>query len=171
MRRINSRAIGFLVELTMRRKSSRAIGFIGDNEKKKQQAYIGFLGELPPTSTSTALPLAVFGNDVPSASLLNKDLSSISSTLPYCSPSVQGSVLHKLRLPTSLDSLKPSIFYSSWEPGVQLAPISDAGERVLVAQLIAELNTKFNVNLDPNFTTCRDVELNLDNSATEVPNE
>ena len=58
--------------------------------------------------------------ELPSASLLPKDPSSMSSTLLNCPPMVQGSPILKLRLPTSLDSLKPTIFHTAWIRGLSL---------------------------------------------------
>ena len=104
---------------------------------------------------------------MPSASPQPKDLSSTSSTLLNCTPSAQGSPILKLRLPTSLDSLKPTIFHAAWIPDIRLVPINEPGERTLISQLIDELNRKFDVNLESNFSTSRDVEPSLDGSATE----
>ena len=106
--------------------------------------------------------------ELPSASLLPKDPSSTSLTLLNCPPTAQGSPILKLRLPTLLDSLKPTIFQTAWIPDIRLVPISEAGERALISQLIAELNRKFDVNLDTNFSTSRDVEPSLDGSALEA---
>ena len=84
-----------------------------------------------------------------------------------CTPSAQGSPILKLRPATSLDSLKPTIFHAAWIPDIRLVPINEPGERTLISQLIDELNRKFDVNLDSNFSTSRDVEPSLDGSATE----
>ena len=119
---------------------------------------------MPP---STASPLVIVRGELPSASLLPKDPSSMSSTLLNCLPTAQGSPILKLRLPTSLDSLKPTVFHTAWIPDIRLLPISEAGERTLICQLIAELNMKFDVNLDSNLSTSRDVEPSIDSSATE----
>ena len=104
---------------------------------------------------------------MPSASPQPKDPSSTSSTLLNCTPTAQGSPILKLRLLTSLDSLKPTIFHTALIPDIRLVPISEVGERALISQLIVELNRKFDVNLDSNFSTSRDVEPSLDSSATE----
>ena len=122
---------------------------------------------LPSLVPSTASPLAILRGELPSASPQPKDPSSTSSTLLNCTPLAQGSPILKLRLPTSLDSLKPTIFHAAWIPDIRLVPINEPGERTLISQLIDELNRKFDVNLDTNFSTSRDVEPSLDSSATE----
>ena len=107
---------------------------------------------LPSSHTSTASPLAPKGLELPSASSPTHDLSSTSSTLLNCSPSAQGSVLLKLRLPTSLDSLKPIVFQAQWLHGLHLTATGEDGEREIISNLITELNLKFNANLDQTLT-------------------
>ena len=75
---------------------------------------------LPSLPPSTASPLVIVRGELPSASLLPKDPSSMSSTLLNCPPMVQGSPILKLRLPTLLDSLKPTIFHTAWIRGLSL---------------------------------------------------
>ena len=67
----------------------------------------------------------------------------------------QGSFLARLRLPALLDSLKPLSFQGSWTPYLLLAAATEPLERELAECLIAELNSKFEVNLDKNFYTGR----------------
>ena len=105
---------------------------------------------------------------MPSASSPAHDLSSTSSTLLNCPPSAQGSVLFKLRLPTSLDSLKPIVFQAQWLHGLHLTATGEDGEREIISNLITELNLKFNANLDQNFSTSRDGVGDLDESSTDV---
>ena len=66
------------------------------------------------------------------------------------------------RLPASLDSLKPAVFSGTWYPDLILVPTSEADERKLMDKLIQELNCRFDVNLDRNYSTCRDVVNNSD---------
>ena len=122
---------------------------------------------LPASRVSTASPLASTGLELPSASSPTLDLSSTSSTLLNCSPSAQGSVLLKLRLPTSLDSLKPIVFQAQWLHGIQLSPTGEDGEREIFSKLISEINLKFNANLDKNFSTSRDVEADVEESCAD----
>ena len=126
---------------------------------------------LPASDTSTASPLVNVGLELLSASSPIPGPSSTSSTLLNCPPSVQGSICFKLRLPTSLDSLKPTVFQARWIPGLQLTPTCEAGEREIISSLLNELNAKFDVNLDTNFSTNRDVAGDLDDSGTDSPSD
>ena len=74
-----------------------------------------------------------------------------------CSPPVQGLCLvQRLRLPASLDSLKPIIVVMDGISNTYMLPLVETLERDLMESLISELNSKFNTGLDSNFSTSRD---------------
>ena len=62
----------------------------------------------------------------------------------------------RLRLPASLDSLKPTIVIMEWIPNLCMKTLDEPLERDIMESLISELNSKFNSGLDPNFSTSRD---------------
>ena len=59
----------------------------------------------------------------------------------HCSPPVQGlGQFQRLRLPASLDSLKPTTVVKDWIPNTIMLPLVEPLERVLMESLISELN-------------------------------
>ena len=62
----------------------------------------------------------------------------------------------RLRLPASLNSLKPTIVIKEWIPNLCMKTLDEPLERDIMESLISELNSKFNSGLDPNFSTSRD---------------
>ena len=124
------------------------------------------------SDTSTPTALVASGPLLPSAKgpQSNTDPSSTPTALPNCSPTAQGSFLARLRLPASLDSLKPLSFQGSWSPHLLLSAATEPLERELVECLIAELNSKFGANLDTNFYTGRNDDLQ-DQSVLHLPED
>ena len=111
---------------------------------------------------------------MPSTDALAKhDLSSTPSALHNCTPTAQGSscLYQKFRLPASLDSLKPAVFQAELAPNLQLAQVTESGERMLMVKLIAELNLRFNTGLAKNFSTGREGPATAEDSLSEVPDD
>ena len=83
-----------------------------------------------------------------------------------CPPMAQGTSSHcsteltsiRLRLPSSLDSMKPDIFEARVGQTLVLPELDEGEERMVVEKLISELNSKFYVGLDANFSTGRDAD-------------
>ena len=81
-----------------------------------------------------------------------------------CPPMAQGTsaqpstepVTIRLRLPSSLDSMRTDIFEAEVGQLLVLPELDEGQERIVVEKLISELNTKFHVGLDANFSTGRD---------------
>ena len=63
----------------------------------------------------------------------------------------------RLRLPSSLDSLKPEVFEAAIKSDHALPELDEGLERAIIESLVAELNSKFHVGLDANFTTSREL--------------
>ena len=79
---------------------------------------------------------------------------------PSCSPSAKdpGPIyIQKLQLPSTLDTLQPLMFTVEDHSPVHLLATDEGRERVIIETLIKELNEKFNVGLDSNFSTSRSV--------------
>ena len=103
-----------------------------------------------PVSTSSSQPMAlVHGTKSPDGSPMAPS---------SCPPMAQGafSSILRLRLPAALDNQKPEIFEASISNGWVIPAIDEGQERLIIEQLITELNTKFQVGLDQNFSTCLD---------------
>ena len=64
----------------------------------------------------------------------------------------------KLRLPTSLDNQQTSVFSLLCPLNRLMVPADEPTERQIIECLISELNQKFNVGLDTNFSTNRSVD-------------
>ena len=83
-----------------------------------------------------------------------------------CPPMAQGTSSNsstelssiRLRLPSSLDSMKPDIFEARVGQKLILPELDEGEERRVVEKLIVELNSKFYVGLDANFSTGRDAD-------------
>ena len=79
-----------------------------------------------------------------------------------CTPLAQGplstSYTQKLRLPASLDSQQTSIFSLVGPLNLVMVAADEPSERAVIECLIRELNLKFNVGLDTNFSTNRSIE-------------
>ena len=73
-----------------------------------------------------------------------------------CPPPAQRPRTQRLRMPGSLDSLKPCTFIKEWTGDLYMASVSESMERDVITALIKELNEKFNCGLDLNFSTSRD---------------
>ena len=79
-----------------------------------------------------------------------------------CTPLAQGplstSYTQKLRLPASLDSQQTSVFSLVGPLNLVMVAADEPSERAVIECLIRELNLKFNVGLDTNFSTNRSIE-------------
>ena len=99
-------------------------------------------------------------SDLPSASAADStpDPSFQPSAKLNCTPSAQGSFSHysmRMRLPSSLDSMIPTVFSLDGPASRVMVEIEEATERSILGCLIEELNAKFNASLDHNFSTSR----------------
>ena len=74
-----------------------------------------------------------------------------------CPPMTQGTamVTIRLRLPTTLDSLKPEVFEAAIRQDLVLPELDEGFERIIIESLVQELNMKFHVGLDTNFNRSR----------------
>ena len=89
----------------------------------------------------------------------------------HCTPSAQGPVDLKYRLPASLGSLKPAVFSHTWDTKLGLEAAGEPEERAIMESLISELNEIFDVGLDSNFSTARDIQADLEdinNNASRI---
>ena len=119
---------------------------------------------LPPVSHPSGQPMAPFnpvisGSGQPMALLTSaKGPSGSPMALLSCPPMAQGTTLLniRLRLPASLDSMKPDVFEATIRQDLCLPVLDEGHERVIVETLVGELNCKFHVGLDPNFSTARE---------------
>ena len=77
---------------------------------------------------------------------------------PLSCPMAQGTALLniRLRLPASLDSMKPEVFEAAVRQDLCLPELDEGQECVIIETLVGELNCKFHVGLDTNFNTSRD---------------
>ena len=74
----------------------------------------------------------------------------------------------------SLDSLKPGIFQASWNPVIHLSSmysIDEADERLILEKLTNELNQKFGLGLDVNFSLSREGNSNMEEALNDPPEE
>ena len=78
------------------------------------------------------------------------------------------SYTQKLRLPASLDSQQTSVFSLVGPLNLVMVAADEPSERAVIECLIRELNLKFNVGLDTNFSTNRSIELNCPNDIKET---
>ena len=60
-----------------------------------------------------------------------------------------------MRLPSSLDSMIPTVFSLDGPANQVMVKIEEATERSILGCLVEELNSKFNASLDMNFSTSR----------------
>ena len=121
----------------------------------------GPVGCPPPAQPphSNVQPQATFFSSAvwPPASAVETSPSGSPPASLYCPPPAQGlGPMLRLRLPASLDSLKPTIVIMEWIPNLCMKTLDEPLERDIMESLISELNSKFNSGLDPNFSTSRD---------------
>ena len=116
-------------------------------------------------SSEGARPSAAHSAVRPSASASNPDTCLQPSAWLNCSPSAQSiiptspiSYTMKLRLPASLDSQQTSVFSLLCPLNRLMVAADETTERTIIECLIRELNQKFNVGLDTNFSTSRSME-------------
>ena len=78
-------------------------------------------------------------------------------------------MIQKLRLPSSLDSLQSTIFTMEGPLNLIMKGVDEPTERNIIESLIHELNSKFNVGLDSNFSTsrCKDLSSLEEHMATD----
>ena len=78
---------------------------------------------------------------------------------PLSCPMAQGTALLniRLRLPASLDSMKPEVFEAAVRQELFLPELDEGQEHVIIETLVGELNRKFHVGLDTNFNTSREL--------------
>ena len=137
---------------------------------------------VPPCSSSQPPALPVLQTVQPPATVISKSIrppasdciSGLSGSPPaplYCPPPAQGPFQQRLRMPTTLDSLKPATFIKEHFQGLTIVPLDEARERDIMSSLIKELNSKFNTGLDLNFSTSRETAGSSDNLATLPPPE
>ena len=126
-------------------------------------------------SSEGARPSAAHSAVRPSASASNPDTCLQPSAWLNCSPSAQSiiptspiSYTMKLRLPASLDSQQTSVFSLLCPLNRLMVAADETTERTIIECLIRELNQKFNVGLDTNFSTSRSMELHSPDNSKET---
>ena len=119
---------------------------------------------LPPVLPTPGQPMAPVklissGRGQPMALLPTAKGPSGSPMAPLSCPMAQGTALLniRLRLPASLDSMKPEVFEAAVRQDLCLPELDEGQERVIIETLVGELNRKFHVGLDTNFNTSREL--------------
>ena len=128
-------------------------------------------------SPEGARPSAAHSAVRPSASASNPDTCLQPSAWLNCSPSAQSilstssiSYTMKLRLPASLDSQQTSVFSLLCPLNRLMVAADEPTERTIIECLISDLNQKFSVGLDTNFSTNRSVDPHCPDNIKETVN-